>query len=83
MRTTLTIEDDVAAQLEALRQRERRSLKAVVNDALRRGLQDMSAERKPAREPFKTKSFDTGRLLVPSIDKISEVLDWLDSEEGK
>jgi len=83
MRTTLTIDDDVAVQLETLRGRDQRTLKAVVNDALRRGLQEMGRDPKPGPEPFKTKVFDTGRLLVPSIDKIGEVLDWLDDEESK
>lgn len=39
MRTTLTIEDGIARQLKDIARRSRRSLKAVVNDALRAGLQ--------------------------------------------
>lgn len=38
MRTTLTIDDDVARLLDDAVHRERRPLKQVVNDALRRGL---------------------------------------------
>ena len=39
MRTTLTIEDGIARQLRDIAHRSRRSFKAVVNDALRAGLQ--------------------------------------------
>jgi len=38
MRTTLTLEDDVAALLLRLRERRKASLKTVVNEALREGL---------------------------------------------
>ncbi len=39
MRTTLTIEDGIARRLKDIAHRARRSFKAVVNDALRAGLQ--------------------------------------------
>ena len=38
MRTTITLEPDVARLLEDAMHRERRPFKAVLNDALRRGL---------------------------------------------
>jgi Ribbon-helix-helix protein, copG family len=38
MRTTLTLDDDVAAALERLRKSRDASLKDLVNEALRRGL---------------------------------------------
>ena len=42
MKTTLTFDDDVAAALERARRTRNASLKDVVNDALRRGLNDLS-----------------------------------------
>ena len=39
MRTTLTIEDGIARQLKDIAHRSRRSFNAVVNEALRAGLQ--------------------------------------------
>jgi len=42
MKTTLTFDDDVAAALERVRRTRNASLKDVVNDALRRGLNDLS-----------------------------------------
>ncbi len=38
MRTTLTLDSDVARLIEEAMHRERHSLKQVINDALRRGL---------------------------------------------
>lgn len=73
MRTTLTIDDDVAALLERLRKARSVGFKDLVNEALRRGLRDMTARPKP-RAPFRTGSVDLGRVLVPSIDNIAEVL---------
>ena len=48
MRTTLTLDDDVAARLEQLRRDRDESLKDIVNDALRRGLDDLT--RRPQQE---------------------------------
>jgi hypothetical protein len=73
MRTTLTIDDDVAATLERLRRAEDKSLKELVNQALRRGLKDLAAPVKP-REPFRTRSVSVGRCLIGNLDDISEVL---------
>lgn len=82
MRTTLTIDDDIAAVLERLRRSRDESLKALINEALRRGLREMSAPPKP-RKPFRTQSVDVGELLVPSIDNIAEVLAIAEGENFK
>jgi hypothetical protein len=79
MRTTLTIDDDVAAELERLRRTGDASLKMLVNDALRRGLQELALPPKK-RKPFRTRSFDGGRLLVASIDNIGELLAEVEGE---
>ncbi len=73
MRTTLTLENDVAGQLARLQRQQKRPMKDIVNDALRRGLQDMT---KPARNPgtFVTQPLEIGKCLVGSIDNIAEVL---------
>ena len=80
MRTTLTIEDDVAAELERLRRARDASFKDLVNEALRRGLQDMTAPAKK-RRPFHTRSMALGRLLIGSIDNIGEVLAIAEGED--
>ena len=80
MRTTLTIEDDVAAELERLRRTHDASLKQLVNDALRLGLREMDSPAKK-RKPFRTKSFDCGRLLVDGIDNVWEVLGQIEGDK--
>jgi hypothetical protein len=73
MRTTLTIADDVAAELDRVRSQRKARLKDVVNEALREGLKHLSA-RKPSRAPFQTGSVSLGRCLVGSIDDVAEAL---------
>jgi hypothetical protein len=48
MKTTLTIDDDVAAALERLRCHRDADLKDLVDEALRRGLSEMEAQPKSA-----------------------------------
>jgi Arc/MetJ family transcription regulator len=82
MRTTLTLDDDVAAAIERLRRARDASLKDIVNEALRRGLSDLTT-RSRQREPFKTKSVALGRLRLASIDNISESLAVAEAEAFK
>lgn len=50
VRTTLTLDEDVAAKLKAAARRSGRAFRDVVNEALRRGLvNDRPARRKPFR----------------------------------
>lgn len=81
MRTTLTLEKDVAAALERLRKARKLSLKAAVNDALRRGLDQMAAP--PPRRQVRTRSVSLGRCLVGSVDNVSEVLAVAEGESFK
>lgn len=81
MRTTLTIDDDVAAQLERLRREREQSLKDIVNDALRRGLREMQTRPKP-RKPFRTKTYDMGPFLV-NIDNVAEAIAYAEGEDFK
>jgi hypothetical protein len=82
MRTTLTIDDDVAVALERLRKAREASLKDLINEALRRGLREMNARPK-RRERFRTKPVDMGRVLIGSIDNIGEVLAIAEGEAFK
>jgi metal-responsive CopG/Arc/MetJ family transcriptional regulator len=73
MRTTLTIDDDVAAALERLRRTRDVSLRDLINEALRRGLQDMKRSTK-RREHFSTQAVALGRVRIGCLDNISEAL---------
>jgi hypothetical protein len=79
MRTTLTIEDDVAAALERLRKSRDDSMKDLINEALRRGIREMTARPK-RRKPYETRSVSLGRPKLPNVDNIAEVLAWAEGE---
>ncbi len=81
MRTTLTIDDDVAIRLERLRQQRKQSLKDIINEALRCGLRDLQKPPK-RRQPFRTKSYDMGEPLV-NIDNVAEAIAYAEGEDFK
>lgn len=79
MRTTLSLDDDVAAILQRLRKTRGMSLKALVNEALRAGLRVVASPRK-GRKRFRTVSADLGPCRVGSIDNVAEVLAVVEGE---
>jgi hypothetical protein len=79
MRTTLTIDDDVAATLERMRGSRDASLKDLINEALRRGLRDMT-DRPKQRTPFRTEAVALGAVRMNGIDNIQEALAIAESE---
>lgn len=82
MRTTLTIDDDVAVQLERVRRQNDVSLKELVNDALRRGLRDIGAPAKK-RKPFRTEPHNGGTCPLSNLDNIEEVISLLEGDLHK
>lgn len=77
MRTTLTIDDDLAIALKDLARSSGKSFKAVVNEVMRTGL--TTGEKPPAaREPFKVIAARRG--FLPGIDplKLNQLVDELD-----
>ena len=76
MRTTLTLDEDVAAKLQSETRRSGRSFREVVNDTLRRGLAQRPAAPAP---PFHVVARDLGDLLPGlSLDNISELLERIE-----
>jgi hypothetical protein len=73
MRTTLTLDDDVAVLLERARRAKRLSLKQIVNEALRAGLSEVAISGQ-CRHKFKTRDADLGRCLIGSLNDVSEAL---------
>jgi len=73
MRTTVTFDPDVAAQLQRLRSQRHGGLHELVNSAMRIGLAHLDA---PAQEPASpaTTPVSLGRLLLPALDDVSEAL---------
>jgi hypothetical protein len=80
VRTTLTLDDDVAVRLEQEVKRRGQPFKAVVNDLLRAGL-DAAHTRKRRSRTFRTEGFDLGPSLVGSLDNVEEVLARAEGED--
>jgi hypothetical protein len=77
VRTTLTVDEDVAAKLKAEARRSGRSFKETVNEVLRRGLVTRAGAR--PREPFKVVARDLGDLRPGlSLDNVAELLDQVE-----
>jgi hypothetical protein len=72
MRTTLTLEPDVSAEIERRRRHRGTSLKQEVNELLRAALRHADAD-EGAAGPFRTPTLDAGRALIP-IDDVDEAL---------
>ena len=77
MRTTLTIEPDVAERLRQETARGQRTLKQVVNESLRIGL---GLKRKPSKRPYKVKAHNSP--YRPGIDraKLNQLADEIEVE---
>ena len=73
MRTTLSLDDDVAALLERVRKETGASLKEIVNQALREGLRKVITPAK-LHKPYRTPSVSLGRCLQASLDDVAEAL---------
>lgn len=73
MRTTLTLDDDVAALLSKVRAARKAELKEIVNEALRHGLMQMTSQPR-LRKPFQTRSVSLGRCLLGNVDDVAEIL---------
>jgi hypothetical protein len=77
MRTTLTLDDDVAKMLEKEVRRTGDSFKQVVNETLRVGL---AAAKQPPRKPFVVKPWNLG---LPPFEKVEELLEYLEGPEHR
>lgn len=80
MRTTLTLDRDVADCLKKQMRRTGHGLKATINEALRRGLR-MGG--KPPRLPhFEVRPHSFGVKAGIDLDRINQLVDELEAEEA-
>ena len=79
MRTTVTLESDVAAKLKKLAHRTGRSFKATLNDVLRRGL--ARPERDATSRAFVVEPHSGG--FRPGVDqgKLNQLVDELEAHD--
>jgi hypothetical protein len=73
MRTTLTLDKDVAAKLKTEVQRTGRPLKQVVNETLREGF--LAKESRKKLPPFKVKARPLGLRPGLSYDKVGKLIE--------
>jgi hypothetical protein len=78
MRTTLTLEPDVALKLKRRMAAKKLTLKAAVNQALRAGL---AVEDAQARVPFRVVPHSFGFKPGIDLDKLGQLADQLEAEE--
>ena len=78
MRTTLTIDDDLAGQIEERRRREGLSLKQVVNALLRDGLR--SGRQAPPAKKYRTKPHKLGMRAGFDPARLNQLADELETD---
>jgi len=76
-RTTLSLDDDVAAKVDREVRRTGRPYRTVVNDALRRGLEGP----RPVPEPYRVDARPMGLRAGIEIDDIEGLLALLDDRQ--
>jgi hypothetical protein len=77
MRTTLTLDDDVAAKLKSESQRAGRPFREIVNETLRRGFENRRATAPP--RVFKVNARDLGSLRPGlTLDNIAELIEHVE-----
>ena len=79
MRTTLTLDPDVAAKAKKGAARLRKPFKEIINAALRVGLDEILAP--PAAKPYRTKPRPLGLRQGFSYDNISELIAATEGED--
>ena len=76
MRTTLTLDSDVAAKAKRGAARLGKPFKSVINSALRIGLDEVL--KPPAAKPYRVKPIQMGLKKGYSYDNIGELLEQLE-----
>jgi len=82
MRTTVTLDRDVAARLKGLRKRRDQTFKEIVNTALRAGLDRIESPMKRSAKPYSIRPRSLGARL-PNLDNIADVLATIEDEHAK
>jgi hypothetical protein len=78
MRTTVTLDDDVAAKLKEEAHRQKRSFKEVLNISVRRGLSTASPA---AAKPYRVRPRSMGARPGIDLDRASQLAGELEDAE--
>jgi hypothetical protein len=80
MRTTVTLDDDLAIRLEQRRAEHGMTFKDVLNDAVRRGLEVAEEQEQAAPIAVTTRPLPLGRRLIGDVDNVAEALAAVEGE---
>ncbi len=80
-RTTITLDDDVRAKLDAEARKTGKSFKETVNETLRVGL--LSRQKTRAAKPFKIRARDLGLKPGYSFDKPWDLIEEIEGPDYK
>jgi len=81
MRTTLTLDADVAAKAKAVVKASGKPLEHVINEALRAGLKDVDQSQR--RKPFRTRPQPMGLRPGLQLDNIQNLLSHVDGDGAR
>jgi hypothetical protein len=81
MRTTIHIEDDVLEQARAAAERAKTSIRKIVNEALRAGLNAMQAS--DGNKPYRTEPHAMGLKEGHNLDNMQELLAQIEGEDAR
>lgn len=81
MRTTLTLDDDIAVQLTRLRETRKMSLRDAVNVAMRLGLTQMNNPAPFKKKTYKTPTFHATRSLLGDMTSTADMLAVAEGED--
>lgn len=84
MRTTLTLEPDVAARLRRIQERDQMQWNDLINQTLREGLSHQDEkDKRSERETFHTREVHLGHCRYDDIDNLADVLALAEGENHK
>ena len=83
MRTTITLDDDVAIELKQMCAERGARFKHVVNQALRAGLRTLQKPDSGSGKQYRTPPASLGRPAYPDLDNVAELLAVAEGDEHR
>jgi len=81
MRTTLTLDDDIAVQLTRIREERKMKLRDAVNAAMRAGLTQMLSPAPDRKRVCKTPVFHATRTMLGDLTSTADMLAMAEGED--
>ena len=81
MRTTLTLDRDVAKAIKNVTRKSGRQFRQVINEAIRDGLNQLAQP--PAAKPYRTRARRMGLRPGYNLDNVQELLAQAEGEDAR